>query len=45
MKNWIAAIMILVFLTGCGNAQNYTPQEMRHLYWLDIEVIVTDLDK
>ena len=45
MKNWIAAIMILVFLTGCGNAQNYTPQEKPHLYWKDIEVIVTDVDK
>ena len=50
MKKCALIIMSLIILclTGCNiNAKGntYQPQEQPHLYWKDIDVIVTDIDK
>ena len=50
MKKYALIIMLLIALclTGCNiktKDSAYQPQERPHLYWKDIDVIVTDIDK
>lgn len=50
MKKYVLIIMIVVilFLTGCNmqiDDSTYQPPEQPHLYWKDIDVVVTDIDK
>lgn len=50
MKKHILIITLVIILccTGCdAQVENevYQPQEHPHLYWKDIDVIVTDIDK
>lgn len=39
----IALTAILLF-SACSSS-SYTPKEQPHLYWKDIDVVVTDIDK
>lgn len=50
MKKYALIIVLLIALclTGCNiktKDSAYQPQERPHLYWKDIDVIVTDIDK
>lgn len=48
LMTFIAITIILCFFSGCiaGNAEtDYTITEEPHLYWKDIDVVVTDIDK
>jgi hypothetical protein len=44
----IITIIIILCLTGCSTDikdNTYQPQEQPHLYWKDIDVLVTDIDR
>ena len=50
MKRYTLLIILtsLLLLTGCcqfNKNTSYTKQEQPHLYWKDIDVVVTDIDK
>ena len=45
----ISILLISLFISGCSadttSASNYEPVEQPHLYWKDIDVTVTDIEK
>lgn len=45
----ILALLLIFVLTGCGvssaEPHNYVPKEQPHLYWKDIDVEVTSINK
>ena len=51
MKKTICFLMLIILLVsvfgGCGYEPdpNYVPPEQPHLYWKDIDVVVTEIDK
>ena len=49
MRKYVAGILFIfvILLVGCSfeSNQNYVPKEQPHLYWKDIDVVVTDIDK
>ena len=51
MKKTICFLTLIVFMVsifcGCGYEPdpNYVPPEQPHLYWKDIDVVVTEIDK
>lgn len=47
MKKYILiiALIIIICLTGCTKNQTYQAPERPHLYWQDIDVVVTDVNR
>lgn len=43
-KKIVTVFCLLILLSGCGNYQ-YQYVEQPHLYWKDIEVTITNIDK
>lgn len=44
----VLSLVILLSLTGCVTTSSqilYKPKEQPHLYWKDIDVVVTDIDR
>lgn len=41
----VAAVILMGMIAGCAYNSDYVPTESPHLYWKDIEVEVTNIDK
>lgn len=41
----LVSSFILLLLTSCNHNTNYVPKEQPHLYWKDINVEITNIDK
>lgn len=49
MKKYLLILLMVLtlFVAGCASPDGiqYQPQEQPHLYWKDINVVVTDIDR